>query len=62
TELGREGRRGVERQTDALAAAPWRALGPRAGRLAELLGPAVGAIVQSGLLPMQSTLGLLHEL
>jgi hypothetical protein len=61
TERGREGRRTVERQTDALAAGPWRALGPRAGRLAELLGPVVGAVVGSGLLPVQCTLGLLHE-
>ena len=42
------------------ADAPWRALGPaRAQRLAELAGPILGAAFESGLLPSQSTLGIL---
>jgi hypothetical protein len=61
TELGRGGRRAVEQQTDDLAAAPWRALGPRAGRLAQLLGPVAQTIGRSGLLPTESTLGLMHR-
>ena len=59
TERGREGRRDVERITDELATAPWRALGRKgAGRLAALTAPVTTAVVQSGLLPRQSTLGI----
>lgn len=58
TERGRAGRAEVERLTDELAAPPWRALGARAGRLAQLTGPVVQAVIGSGVLPRQSTLGL----
>jgi hypothetical protein len=59
TARGREGRDEVEWQTDRLADAPWQALGPdRAQRLAELAGPLLGAVFESGLLPGQSTLGI----
>ncbi|MEV4315205.1 hypothetical protein [Actinocrispum sp. NPDC049592] len=58
TPLGKEGRENVEKVTDSLAAAPWRVLGPQMGRLAQLAGPVTMTIVQSGLLPMQSTLGI----
>jgi len=61
TEAGRDLRRAVERHTDELAAAPWRALGPAAGRLAQLVGPLTATIGGSGLLPAQSTLGIFHE-
>ena len=60
TERGRDGRDEIEWRTDRLADAPWRALGPaRAHRLAELAGPILGAAFESGLLPSQSTLGIL---
>jgi hypothetical protein len=60
TERGRDGRDEIEWRTDRLADAPWRALGPaRAQRLAELAGPILGATFESGLLPSQSTLGIL---
>ncbi len=58
TPLGKEGRENVEKVTDSLAAAPWRVLGPKMGRLAQLAGPVTMTIVQSGLLPTQSTLGI----
>src|SRR5499427_6364399 len=59
TERGRDGRDEIEWRTDRLADAPWRALGPdRAGRLAELITPFLGAAFESGLLPLQSTLGI----
>jgi hypothetical protein len=59
TERGQQGRDEVEWRTDRLADAPWRALGPgRAQRLAELTGPLLGAAFESGLLPLQSTLGI----
>jgi hypothetical protein len=58
TEAGRDLRRAVEQRTDELAAAPWAALGPRAGRLAQLVGPMTAIIGGSGLLPTQSTLGI----
>jgi hypothetical protein len=58
TAAGREGREAVEKLTDQLAAAPWRAIGPAAGRLAQLVMPVMMAVVQSGLLPAQSTLGI----
>ncbi|MGB6584010.1 MAG: hypothetical protein WBF34_39420, partial [Streptosporangiaceae bacterium] len=60
TERGRDGRDEVEWRTDRLADGPWRALGPnRAQRLAELIGPFLGAAFESGLLPAQSTLGIM---
>ncbi|MFF0023180.1 SCO6745 family protein [Streptomyces sp. NPDC004082] len=59
TEAGRELRRRVERHTDELAAAPWRFLGPDAtARLAELLGEFWVAVLGSGLLPSETTLGI----
>ncbi|MBP2324553.1 hypothetical protein JOF56_004938 [Kibdelosporangium banguiense] len=53
---GKEGRESVERMTDELAAAPWQGVDP--GRFAQLVIPVTMAIVQSGLLPSQSTLGI----
>ena len=42
-----------------LCRGPWQALGPaRAQRLADLTGPLLGAAFESGLLPLQSTLGI----
>jgi len=59
TEAGRALRRRVEDDTDRLAATPWRALGPDAtGRLAELLGEFWVAVLSSGLLPSETTLGI----
>jgi hypothetical protein len=58
TALGRAERDEIERVTDALAAAPWRAIGPAAGRLAQLAGPMTMTVAQSGLLPQESTLGI----
>jgi hypothetical protein len=59
TERGRDGRDDIEWRTDRLADAPWRALGAdRAERLADLTGPLLGAAFESGLLPLQSTLGI----
>ncbi|MES4904797.1 MULTISPECIES: hypothetical protein [unclassified Streptomyces] len=59
TERGRQGRDAIERQTDELAAAPWRALGAeRAERLAELVHPLLAAVFETGMLPAQSTLGI----
>ncbi|WP_432041560.1 SCO6745 family protein [Streptomyces cadmiisoli] len=59
TEAGRALRRSVERHTDQLAVAPWRSLGPQAGdRLAELLGDYWVAVIGSGILPSETTLGI----
>lgn len=59
TDRGRDGRDEVEWRTDRLADTPWQALGPeRAGRLAELTRPLLGAAFESGLLPAQNTLGV----
>jgi len=58
TAAGKQGRDDVERLTDELAAGPWRELGAATGRLAQLTGPLTMAVVGSGLLPRQSTLGL----
>jgi len=59
TEAGRAVRRRVEDDTDRLAAVPWRTLGPDAtGRLAELLGEFWVAVLSSGLLPSETTLGI----
>ncbi|WP_446218471.1 SCO6745 family protein [Micromonospora sp. IBHARD004] len=58
TDAGRRLRDEVERRTDELAAAPWRALGPAVGRLAQLVAPVTQAVVASGMLPRQSTLGI----
>lgn len=58
TEAGHRLRDEVERRTDELAAAPWRALGPAAGRLAQLVAPVTQTVVATGMLPAQSTLGI----
>ncbi|WP_329541602.1 SCO6745 family protein [Streptomyces sp. NBC_01358] len=59
TEAGRALRAEVERRTDEAAAAPWRALGDgERERLVELLGPLWVAAIGSGLLPMETTLGI----
>ncbi len=59
TEEGLALRRRVEEDTDRLAAAPWQTLG-RAGvdRLTELLGDYWVAVLSTGLLPSESTLGI----
>jgi hypothetical protein len=59
TEAGRELRRRVEQDTDRLAAGPWQALGPDgAERLSTLLGDYWMAVLASGLLPSETTLGI----
>jgi hypothetical protein len=59
TDAGRAGRDEVERHTDELAAAPYAALGAQvAGRFAQLAGPVTMAVVGTGMLPRQSTLGI----
>ncbi|MFG3719158.1 hypothetical protein ACGF8D_15295 [Streptomyces massasporeus] len=59
TEAGRALRRSVERHTDQLAAGPWQSLGPAGtDRLAELLGDFWVAVLASGLLPSETTLGI----
>jgi hypothetical protein len=59
TEAGRELRRRVEEDTDRLAAGPWLSLGPaHTDRLAELLGDPWVAVLSSGLLPSETTLGI----
>ncbi|MEN3305919.1 MAG: hypothetical protein V7603_2121 [Micromonosporaceae bacterium] len=62
TARGREGRDAVERLTDELAAQPWHALGlAGAGRLAQLAMPVTLAMVRSGMLPAQNTLGIASQ-
>lgn len=59
TEAGRALRLRVEQHTDQLAAGPWQFLGPvGADRLAELLGDFWVAVLASGLLPSETTLGI----
>ncbi|MFJ2928323.1 hypothetical protein ACIPIU_25350 [Streptomyces massasporeus] len=59
TEAGRALRRSVEQRTDQLAAGPWQSLGPAdTDRLAELLGDFWVAVLASGLLPSETTLGI----
>ncbi|MEU9738335.1 hypothetical protein AB0E12_03955 [Micromonospora chersina] len=58
TDAGRRLRDEVERRTDELAVAPWRALGPAVGRFAQLVAPVTQAVVATGLLPARSTLGI----
>ncbi|MGW0614091.1 SCO6745 family protein [Streptomyces sp. NPDC002788] len=59
TEAGRALRHRVERQTDRLAAGPWQLLGPESvDRLAALLGDFWVAVLASGLLPSETTLGI----
>nr|WP_181763857.1 hypothetical protein [Streptomyces albidus (ex Kaewkla and Franco 2022)] len=60
TDRGRRKREEIERRTDELAAAPYRALGAEGcARLAEGVAPVLGAVLQAGMLPAQSTLGIL---
>jgi hypothetical protein len=59
TQQGRDVRNFVESRTDELALGPWLAVGTEAGeRLAELSTPLLIAILQSGLLPAENTLGI----
>ncbi|MEV8088196.1 SCO6745 family protein [Streptomyces nigra] len=59
TDAGRALRRKVEADTDRLAAAPWQALTvTEVDRLAELLGDFWVAVLSSGLLPSENTLGI----
>ncbi|MFF3687379.1 hypothetical protein [Streptomyces sp. NPDC002187] len=59
TAAGRELRSCVERRTDELAAAPWAALGAGGrARLSELLGTYWVAMLGTGLLPGENTLGI----
>jgi helix-turn-helix protein len=59
TEQGRDVRNTVELRTDQLALGPWAAVGTEDGeRLAELTTPLLIAILQSGLLPGENTLGI----
>lgn len=59
TDEGEAGRAEVERLTDELAAPAYQNLGAeKLGRLAQLVMPVTMAVVGSGLLPMQSTLGM----
>ncbi|MEU0060280.1 hypothetical protein [Streptomyces sp. NPDC006334] len=59
TDAGRALRAEVERRTDELAAAPWRALGAEdTARLADLLGPLWLEVLGSGMLPRETTLGI----
>jgi hypothetical protein len=59
TQPGRDVRNTVELRTDELALGPWAAVGTGGGeRLAELTTPLLIAILQSGLLPGENTLGI----
>ncbi|MFB7779291.1 SCO6745 family protein [Streptomyces bauhiniae] len=59
TQEGRALRRRVEEHTDSLAAAPWQSLGRAdADRLGDLLGDHWVAVLSSGLLPSETTLGI----
>ncbi|MFD5843851.1 SCO6745 family protein [Streptomyces chartreusis] len=59
TDAGRELRRTVEERSDQLAAAPWQSLtAAEIDRLVELLGEFWVAVLSSGLLPSETTLGI----
>ncbi|WP_443053623.1 SCO6745 family protein [Streptomyces sp. NBC_00285] len=59
TDAGRDLRHRVEHHTDQLAASPWQLLGAtETGRLADLLGDFWVAVLSSGLLPSETTLGI----
>ncbi|MFC8434347.1 hypothetical protein [Streptomyces sp. NPDC057253] len=59
TDAGRDLRHQVEHHTDQLASQPWRLLGPTdTDRLADLLGDFWVAVLSSGLLPSETTLGI----
>lgn len=62
TEAGRQARRAIEEDTDRLATAPWRRLGPgRTEQLAALLEPWARTIWTSGVLPTSNPMGLPHH-
>jgi hypothetical protein len=59
TDAGRALRDDVERRTDELAAGPWAALGDKAmAELAERVGGTWVAVLGTGLLPRENTLGV----
>ncbi|MET7691936.1 hypothetical protein ABZT06_28815 [Streptomyces sp. NPDC005483] len=59
TDAGRDLRHQVEHHTDQLAAGPWQLLGAAdVTRLADLLGDFWVAVLSSGLLPSETTLGI----
>ena len=59
TELGRAARQGIEDHTDALAAEPWRTLGPeRTAHLDALLRPVAIAIAERGGVPVPNPVGV----
>ncbi|MEV7071177.1 hypothetical protein [Streptomyces sp. NPDC093990] len=59
TDAGRDLRHRVEHQTNQLAARPWQLLGAaEVARLADLLGDFWVAVLSSGLLPSETTLGI----
>ncbi len=59
TEQGRAGRQRIEDRTDALAAEPWRVLGPgRSERLDELMRPMARAVVEGGGVPATNPIGV----
>lgn len=59
TDAGRDLRHRVEHQTDQLAGTPWQLLGARGtDRLVDLLGDFWVAVLSSGLLPSETTLGI----
>lgn len=59
TEEGRALRERVERETDLLASAPWQASGAQdTARLADQLGDFWVAVIASGLLPAENSLGI----
>ncbi|HUY64765.1 MAG TPA: hypothetical protein VMV14_09665 [Acidimicrobiales bacterium] len=59
TDTGRSWRRGVEDDTDRLAAGPWSRLGDtRSEELAGLLAPMTAAVVTAGLFPVVNPIGL----
>ncbi|MDT9696708.1 SCO6745 family protein [Streptomyces sp. P17] len=59
TESGHGLRRGIEEQTDRLAAGPWSSLTRQdIDRLTDLLGEFWVAVLSSGLLPSETTLGI----
>ncbi|MEU8341925.1 hypothetical protein SAMN05443665_10625 [Actinomadura meyerae] len=59
TDRGRELRDSVERLTDDLAYAPWRALGEaKSERLGQLTMPILVKVLETGLMPAENTLGI----
>ncbi|HEY5881631.1 MAG TPA: hypothetical protein VIU11_22165, partial [Nakamurella sp.] len=62
TDAGRAGRAEVERLTDELEGEPWRVLGADGcARFVEVVAPLMMAVVASGILPTESTLGIGHS-